>query len=314
MHSLKVGRAVGAFWLLTLVYLGLLLWADRRLGLLSGLALIVPLLPGLAALALLSFAIRYARWRWLLHRAGAHIPRMRGFIAYLSGFAFTATPGKVGELLRIRYFQPMHVAPEQVLSAFVYERLCDLVVVLALASIAATGFGVFPLGLAFVASVLAAVFLLARKPAVMQALAAALGRRRHPRLARLVGVFADGLGHVGQWFNRKDLTRSLLAGSLAWGMTAYAFVFMLDRLAPGQPFWLAFSLYPVALLAGAASMLPGGLGSTEAVLVMLLTSLDIDLPRATLLAVGIRLVTLWFATLLGVCSMFWLERHPDPRP
>lgn len=321
MHSLKVGRAVVAFWLLTLAYVGVLLWIDRDKGFLSGFDRLYSLLPTLMLFSLASYLARYARWYWLLTRAGAVISPVRGFIAYLSGFAFTATPGKVGELLRIRYFQPMGVPPEHVLSAFVYERLCDLVVVLGLASIAASGFGVFPLALAFVLLALALVAVFAWRPRWLAALGAALDHRGFGRLARLAGVFADGFTHIRRWLTPADLVVSLVAGLLAWSLTSYAFVLLLAQLAPGQPFWLAFSLYPVAMLAGAASMLPGGIGSTEAVLVLLLHELGVGLAVAVIAAVAIRLATLWFATLLGLLCMVQREyvlnrpasHHPQER-
>lgn len=50
-----------------------------------------------------------------------------------------------------------------------------------------------------------------------------------------------------------------------------------------------------------AAMLPGGLGSTEATLVALLTL------GGTLAAVGIRLATLWLATMMGMVAFGWLE-------
>lgn len=315
MHGLKVGRAVIAFWLLTLAYVGGLIWLDRGKGLLSGFDRLYTLLPALMCFSLASFLARYARWHWLLMRAGATIRVAPGFVAYLSGFAFTATPGKVGELLRIRYFQPMGVAPELVLSAFVYERVFDLLVVLCLAVIAAANFEVFPIVLVFVLLVLAGVFLLAMYPGRLQLVAGYLERRHMRRLARLGEVFARGFAHTRFWLTPLDLFVSFGAGLLAWGLTAYAFVLLLDQLGLGVPAWQAFSLYPVAMLAGAASMLPGGIGSTEAVLIVLLSGLGVNLAMGTVAAIGIRIATLWFATLLGLLSMLLLEFlfRPDAR-
>lgn len=307
MHDLKVGRAVLAFSLMTLAYIGLLLWLDRSKGLLSGFDRLYSLLPALMLFSLASYLARYARWYWLLARAGVAIRPVRGFVAYLSGFAFTATPGKVGELLRIRYFQPMGAAPELVLSAFVYERVFDLVVVLCLAGIAAANFGVFPVAVVFVVLVLSTVFLLAKYPSRVLLLASYLERRHMRRLARLAEVFARGFAHTAAWITPLDLLVSLLTGLVAWGLTAYAFVLLLDHLALGVPALLAFSLYPVAMLAGAASMMPGGIGSTEAVLIFLLAGLGVSLANGTIAAIGIRLATLWFATLLGLLSMLVLE-------
>jgi len=307
MHGLKIGRAVFVFWLMTVAYVGLLLWVDRSKGLLAGFDRLYSLLPALMLLSLVSYLARYARWYWLLARAGAAIRPLPGLVAYLSGFAFTATPGKVGELLRIRYFQPMGVPPALVLSAFVYERVFDLIVVLCLAGIAAANFGVFPVVAVFVVLVLSTVFLLAKYPDRVLRMAGYLERRHLLRLARLTEVFARGFAQTAVWLTPLDLLVSLVAGLLAWGLTAYAFVLLLDQLGLGVPALLAFSLYPVAMLAGAASMLPGGIGSTEAVLIVLLAGLGVSLANGMIAAIGIRLATLWFATLLGLLSMLLLE-------
>lgn len=307
MHSLRVRRAVFAFWLMTLAYVGVLLWVYRDRGLLAGFDRLYSLLPTLMLFSLASYLARYARWYWLLTRAGAEIWPFQGFVAYLSGFAFTATPGKVGELLRIRYFQPMGVCPDLVVSAFVYERVCDLVVVLCLAAIVASKSGVFPVVVVFVVIVMATVFLLAKYHNRVLHLASYLDRRHLRRMARLTEIFARGFAGTSVWLSPLDLLISLLAGLVAWGLTAYAFVVLLDHLAVGVPTLLAFSLYPVAMLAGAASMLPGGIGSTETVLIVLLAGLGVSLANGTIAAIGIRLATLWFATLIGLLSMLVLE-------
>jgi hypothetical protein len=177
MDRPKIGRAIIAFWLMSLVYLGMLFWVDRDKGLMDGLSRLYRLLPLLMCFSLASYLARYLRWYWLLARAGTAIRPIWGFVAYLSGFAFTATPGKVGELLRIRYFQPMGAPPYMVFSAFVYERVFDLLVVLGFACLAAGQLGLLPVAAAFVALVLATVMLLAAFPNRLIELSCRLERR-----------------------------------------------------------------------------------------------------------------------------------------
>jgi len=120
-------------------------------------------------------------------------------------------------------------------------------------------------------------------------------------------VFARGFAHTTVWLKPMDLLVSLTAGTLAWGLTSYAFVLLIEHLGINVPTLLALSIYPVAMLAGAASMIPGGFGSTEAVAVALLAGLGASLANGTLAAIGIRLATLWFATLMGLGAMLGLE-------
>ncbi|MDP9123447.1 MAG: lysylphosphatidylglycerol synthase domain-containing protein, partial [Pseudomonadota bacterium] len=114
---MRIKAALLGFLLLTALYVGALVWADMHHHVFDALAPLAAVLPSLLALSLFTYAARYVRWHWLLARAGHATPAFSGFLAYLAGFAFTATPGKVGELVRIRYFAPWGVPAWRVISA-----------------------------------------------------------------------------------------------------------------------------------------------------------------------------------------------------
>jgi uncharacterized protein (TIRG00374 family) len=101
-------------------------------------------------------------------------------------------------------------------------------------------------------------------------------------------------------------------GLLAWGLEAvglYVLSLMVPTVHLGLP--VAVGIYAVAVLAGAAAMLPGGLGGTEAVMTALLVSQGYPLAAAVLLTVACRLVTLWFAVGLGWAAILALRmRRP----
>lgn len=292
---------------MTIAYVVVLLWLDHDKGLLSGFGRVSAALPVLLSLSFVSYLVRYARWHWLLLRAGVGVSATRGFVAYMSGFAFTITPGKVGELVRIRYFQPQDVPAETVIAAFVYERALDVLVVLGLASIFASSYGVFGLALAFVALICMAVTVLAIFPHLCLPVTNILKRMRLRRLANGIEVLSQGFAQTRRWLTAVDLLIGLGAGLLAWGLSAYSFVFLLGHLELNVEGLIAFSIYPLAILVGAASMIPGGIGSTEVVLVVLLADLGVDFVDGAIAAIGIRLSNLWFATILGLSSMFGLE-------
>lgn len=307
-------RALGGFILLTALYVGALVWVDARRQVFAGLIALAGVLPVLMAVSLATYVVRYARWRWLLARAGHVTPMGRGWLAYLSGFAFTATPGKVGELMRIRYYLPMGVPTSRVIAAFVFERALDLVVVLGLAALSIRDPRLMSLTLVFVVICLAAVTVLARYPALMDGLRASLERRRLPRAARLCAVLREAFVGCRIWLTPSDLALGAGLGMLAWGATALAFFHLLERLGvTGLTGGDALAMYPMAMLAGAASMLPGGIGSTEAALVALLTMSGAGLAVAVLAAVGIRLATLWFAIVCGLIAVLALELRPMAR-
>lgn len=306
-----------AFWAaaaVTVLYVAALFWADARNRVFDRLPEVAALLPALMALSLASYALRYARWWWLLARIGHAAPVARGWWAYVSGFAFTATPGKVGELLRIRYFVPLGVPPARVLAVFVFERACDIVAVAVLAALAIHDSGYFVLMLAFVAGLLGSVVLLASRPRILGSVAVQARRGRMPRIARLLRTLRDGLAGTRVWLHPLELLVSLALGLAAWAISAWAFVWLLARLGITIDALAAFSLYPTAMLVGAASFLPGGVGATEAVIVVLLALHAVPVGIATLAAVAIRLAGLWFSVALGFAAIAWLERPPHKIP
>jgi uncharacterized protein (TIRG00374 family) len=61
----------------------------------------------------------------------------------------------------------------------------------------------------------------------------------------------------------------------------------------------AVFIYAFSTLAGALSMLPGGIGATEGSMTSLLLLIQIPKALATTATIIIRVCTVWFAVLLG---------------
>jgi len=307
MGSRTSGALLG-FALLTAGYLLALIWADSRHQVFSGLPKLASVMPMLVAASAITYLVRYLRWYWLLRRSGHSTPFLRGFAAYLSGFAFTATPGKIGELVRIRFLLPLGVPAARVVAAFIFERAFDLIAVLMLASLAIASTRTFIISAAFVLAFLGGLALASARLAWFSAMALALSKRGFKRIAKIVTAIRDGLDGCRIWLTAADIAVALVLGLIAWSIASLAFLYLLDRLDINLPFLQALSTYPLSMLAGAASMLPGGVGSTEVTIVGLLSLHDVPIGLAALAAVGIRLSSLWFAMVCGFVSMLGLER------
>lgn len=304
---MKIGKAAIGFLLLTCFYLGLLLWVDAKNNVLAQLHLLVNTLPFLLGISLLSYFFRYLRWRWLLSRSGFSVAWRYGFMAYLAGFAFTATPGKVGELIRIRYFTNVGVPANISFGAFVYERAMDLIVVLFLASLAIGRQDLLVLALSFVTIFLGLLVGVSLNPGLLTKLSQFFNRLSWFWLEKLILVVRDGLASCRFWLTPLDLAVSLICGLTAWTLTSYGFMLLLTDLGVSVQPLQAFTIYPMAMLVGAASMLPGGVGSTELSIVLLLGVYGVTASIATIAAVGIRFATIWFAVLTGFLCLGFLE-------
>jgi uncharacterized protein (TIRG00374 family) len=304
---MKIGKALIGFLLLSIFYLAMLIWADSKNQVLSLLPRLAHAIPVLMGMSLCSYCFRYLRWCWLLRRSGYPVAWGYGFISYIAGFAFTATPGKVGELIRIRYFTKVGVPQNISFGAFIYERALDLIVVLSLASLAISRKDLLLVAIIFVLIFIALLALIACNSCLLTHVSTLFKRRSWFRLENIVLTVRDGLISCRSWFTPLDLAVSIVLGLAAWGITSYAFVWLLKDLAVSISTLSAFSIYPLAMLAGAASMLPGGVGSTELTIVILLGFYGVASTTAVLAAVGIRFATIWFSVLAGFICMGFLE-------
>jgi hypothetical protein len=145
-------------------------------------------------------------------------------VAYLSGFAFTATPRKVGELIRIKYFSRVGVPANISFGAFIYERALDLIVVLLLASLVISRPDLPILALSFVAVFIGSLVSVAMNPMFLSKLSASLSVHSLVRLAKLILVVRGGLSSCRFWCNLLDLMISISYGVFAWMFTSYGFM------------------------------------------------------------------------------------------
>jgi uncharacterized protein (TIRG00374 family) len=315
---MKIGKAAIGFLLLSSFYLGLLLWVDAKNQVLSQLHLLAHAISYLLVISLCSYLFRYLRWRWLLSRSGHSVNWMYGFAAYLAGFAFTATPGKVGELLRIRYFSKAGVPVDISFGAFVYERALDLMIVLILGSLVISRPELLILVLSFVIIFIGLLVGITLNPELLTKFSKFCSHYSWVRLASLILVVRDGLSSCRSWFNPLDLIVSVLCGLLAWTLTSGGFMWLLSDLGVSIQPLEAFTIYPLAMLAGAASMLPGGVGSTELTIVLLLGVYGVATSIAMIAAIGIRFATIWFAVLIGFMCLgileIWISKADQPNP
>ncbi|MBB5864307.1 lysylphosphatidylglycerol synthase transmembrane domain-containing protein [Xanthomonas sp. 3058] len=284
-------------------YVATLLWVDHGNGTFSRLSDVWELMSLAIVPVSITYLFRYWRWRWLLRRKGHRVPVVRGLTGYLAGFALTATPGKAGELLRIRYFARMGIPAERTLGVFVFERASDLLVILSLSLLAAP---VFPTLGALVAVVLGFVCVLfgaAAWPALLDRCARLTGHVPGRWLRRLLRFGLAAALELRSCLDLRAFGQSMLAGSIAWGLTSAVFVGLCAGMGlPLDPL-VAFGIYPLAMLIGALSFVPGGVGTTELAIVLMLDRLGIPTADAIAVAVAARLVTLWYAILVGALAM-----------
>ena len=272
-------------------------------------------LVALAALcSLLNYALRIVRWQRYLVRLGHTLPFAFTSLTYIAGFAFTVSPGKVGEMARARYYSQLGIAVSDVAGAFFLERLMDVIAMIVLASLLVTAapryeFAMWSAG-AITIVVLACLALL---PWTSLSRKLAAETRLPRRLIRLIAGAAKALAAARSLLTPGVLLIGFALGLVAWGLEGlglYALGSMLPavHLAPAT----GVGIYAVAVLVGALSLLPGGLGSTETVMTALLATQGYALGDALLITILCRIVTLWLAVCIGWLAVFVLRQKWVP--
>jgi glycosyltransferase 2 family protein len=95
----------------------------------------------------------------------------------------------------------------------------------------------------------------------------------------------------------------LVSSIVAWGLEAVCMYVILKGFGLGSTLLEANFVYSFSTLLGALSMLPGGIGGTEAGMIGLLAFLGISYENALPAVILIRLCTLWLAILVGAVFM-----------
>ena len=256
----------------------------QRLGSLVGLQAV--------ALCLLSYLLRGLRWRlWMAHY-GRPLGLWQALRLYLAGYTFTPTPGNIGEAARGLLLARNPLSPTQSLAIFGAERLADLLCLLLMCLPALWWLVTLPW------------------PGAASGWALGVGLAALALLAMLL-KFQQRLLLRLSWL--REAWQCLATRPLVWlGLTSVAWaaqglaVWLLCRdaglpIAPLQ----AAGLYAVAMVGGALSLLPAGLGGMEALLTGLLVAQGASIALALGITVQVRLVTLWLAVAIGALALLY---------
>ena len=259
-------------------------------------------IPLFLSLSLLNYLLRFFKWQYFLIRIGVHIPWKESLAVFVAGFSMTVSPGKLGELLKCFLLKDSRNIPVSRTSPVVVaERITDLISMIFIAIIglvlvrhrgAMIAIGA---GIVFVLSIM--VFLLWKK--AFRFLTNLLCRIK--KIAKHRGSFEKFHRNCPYLLDLKSMLIAVPLGILSWGAEALVLCLVSISLGiePGLSVGLALLAHSAGTIAGAVSMIPGGLGLTEITIGAILISVMPE-PDAAVTTLIMRFATLWFAVLLGV--------------
>jgi uncharacterized protein (TIRG00374 family) len=261
------------------------------------------LIPAILGLVALSYVVRFLRWTYYLRVLKVSVPTGINAAIFTSGLSMTISPGKLGEVLKCVFVRRVTGAPiARTAPAVVAERATDGTGMVLWGFLGAFALDIPPwtmllflalavFGIAVLRSerlTMAAEHVLSRLPLV---------NRLAPHLRVFHGASNELLG-----------TRPLLVGTalsfFSWGLECAGVYLCAVGLGVDLPFLLIVFVFALSSLVGVLSMLPGGIGAVEAGLYgQFVAVANLSTGLAGALTLVIRLATLWFATLLGICGL-----------
>lgn len=245
-------------------------------------------------LAMLSYSFRTFRWIGYMRLKDRQASINRHIIIYLSGFAFTASPGKTGELMRGVYLDRLGIPFRYTFMSFLSERFFDVIIALFLG----TYFLIGHFGVAF--CVLSGALLILPFT-IYPCITLALSLTKEE-------IWLESLRALRSLWGMVTTLKSQLCTLLAWSAQGLILSLMLQGVGVEVSIAMAISIYCLSLLIGAASLIPSGLGVTEVGMIWLLTQIGVDSSIAIIASLITRMLTLWPAIGIGLICAFVLKK------
>ncbi len=259
-------------------------------------------LPLLLLLSMLNYVSRFFKWDYYLSVIGVEIKKTDSFFIFMSGLIMSVTPGKMGELLKSYLVKEVSGAPvSKTFPVMFAERITDFISLIFITLIGAYyyNFGrdvVIAVGLFFAVLVV----VLSNKKIALPVIAQL---EKIKFLKKHLVSIHNAYESSYLMLRPLPLVYMTLLSVVSWSFECLGYHIILIKFnIDVSLLWAAFS-YGFAIIVGAITMLPGGLGVTEGSLTFMLVNNNFPKNIAVASTFIVRIVTLWFAIFVGVISV-----------
>jgi uncharacterized protein (TIRG00374 family) len=260
------------------------------------------LLPLLLVLSLCNYLIRFLKWEYYLGILKIQLKKVDSLSIFMSGLIMSVTPGKFGEVLKSYLIKQINGTSISKSAPIVFaERMTDS---MSLITIAITGAYIYNYG-RIAAAIIGVFFCLVVFVIVNRKIALFFITQleKIKFLTKYIVIIQNLYESSYLMLRPGPLLKMCLLSLFSWFFECFAYYLILINLNISvNILWASFS-YAFASIIGAVSMLPGGLGVTEGSLTLLLIQKGFPKDAAVASTFIIRVVTLWFAVVVGIISV-----------
>ncbi len=266
-------------------------------------------LLALLALSLVNYFLRGLRWHVFARSLGLRTGLIQNLRHFLGGFAMSVTPGRIGELVRMRWIRrETGWAFERSAPLVLVDRASDLaaMAVILAGSVAFSASGITA-AVPVAALALTAAFV-ATRPRLLSGLAT-VAHRLSGLWPRLFARLRRAAKSLVAFSSLRLLAITLTLGVLGWLAEGYALHQLLLWLGADIGLASALLIFTFSTLAGGLTGAPGGIGGAEIAMVALLSMQGVEPEISVPATAVIRVTTLWFAIAIGLLVFPVAERQ-----
>jgi glycosyltransferase 2 family protein len=294
-----------------LVFLGLSIYANFNELLIAFSQYKWIMFPVVLLLSFCNYIMRFLKFDYYLKVLDIKTEKKMSFLIFMSSFIMSITPGKIGEvfksyLLKEHYKTPISKSAPIVIA----ERITDFIslVILSLIGALIYGYGkglIIGIGLFFVFILV----IISSKTISYKIISLFEKFRFFSKISQKVHIAYDS---IYQMVQIKELIITVFLSIFAWFFECLGFYLVLNGFGIENvvyvSIFVATFIYGFATIAGAVTMLPAGLGATDASITGLLILLQIPKNISVASTLIIRVATLWFAVIVGIIAIIIYQK------
>ena len=256
-------------------------------------------------LTTLNYLLRFVKWNFFLKKAGIYLDIKDNLFVFFSGLSMIITPGKIGEIWKGWLIKDISGEKlSKTIPVIIVERITDVlgfVIISVIGIVCFQQIGYFVLVLLLILSMF---WIIIRSKSVWYWIISKIENRMEKHAENLKTmhntfeiitkpkylILMSGLSAAGWFFECVGMYLVVL------GFKEYINIV------------LSALVFSIASLAGAISMVPGGLGIAEGTLFGLLQFFGISSAKSVGISLVVRFGTLWYGAVMGMCIYLLFKR------
>jgi glycosyltransferase 2 family protein len=269
------------------------------------------LFPFLLVLSFCNYSARFLKWDYYTKVLDIKIDRKMSFIIFLSSFIMAITPGKIGEVFKSYLLKEQTGTPiSKSAPIIIAERITDFLSLILLSIAGAVTFNYGKGLIITIGGLFILLILLISSKKLSYSIINFLEKFKY--FSNISHKIHSAYDSIYRMVRIKELIITIFLSIFAWFFECTGFYivingFNLEAFVHINIFVATF-VYGFATVAGAVTMLPGGLGATDASITGLLIILTIPKNIAVASTLLIRVATLWFAVIVGIVAVLYYQR------